>query len=104
MPAELPKEQVDNAWTAIEFAHSVRKVHRRKSSKGTPQREADIQTALDRLKNVMLPLRKEVGRFPYGPQTTTADANRALIREASAAIQSERRKLWKMQKRKEQHD
>ena len=51
------------------------------------------------LKRAMRPLRSEIGRFPYGPQTDEAEANREEIREASTAIQRERRKLWKMRGR-----
>ena len=46
----------------------------------------------------MKPLRSEIGRFPYGPQTDEAEANRERIRQASDALQRERRKLWKMRR------
>jgi hypothetical protein len=45
----------------------------------------------------MGPLRSEIGRFAYGPQTTLAERNRQAIRDASDKLQRERRKLWKMQ-------
>lgn len=90
---------MESAWTAVEFARLVRKAHRRKSPRGSQQRETDIQEALDRLKSSMRPLRRVIGTFPYGPQTEIAEGNRQEIRRASAAIQAERRKLWKMRQR-----
>ena len=98
MPQKLPEHDMHAAEAAIEYAQSVRSLHARRTERGNRQREADIQLALDRLKSAMTPLRKEIGRFPYGPQNSIADANRAAIKEASAQIQRERRKLWKMQK------
>ena len=99
MPETLPTAQIESAEAAIEFAQSVRKVHRRKTSKDSPQRIADIETAQERLKDAMGPLRGLMGRFPYGPQTSIAEKNRARIRATSKAIQAERRKLWKLGKR-----
>jgi hypothetical protein len=96
MPKELPKEAIDAALAAIEFAQLVRRQHRRRTGRDSAQRRTDIELALTRLKEAMGPLRSEIGRFPYGPQTTAAEANRDRIRDVSAAIQRERRKLWKM--------
>ena len=45
----------------------------------------------------MKPIRSEIARFPYGPQTDTAEANREKLRNLSKQIQGERRRLWKMQ-------
>lgn len=87
------------AWAAVEFAQSTRHFHARRTDKGTKQREDDLRTALDRLAGAMKPLRQEIARFPYGPQTITAEENRQAIRDASKALQAERRKLWKMQRR-----
>jgi hypothetical protein len=96
MPEILPKEEVDAAYAAVDAAKAVRQFHRRRTERGNKQREADISLALERLKTVMQPLRSEIGRFPYGPQTDTADKNRLTIYDASKAVQRERRKLWKM--------
>ncbi len=93
MPQELPKDAIENADASVAFAQQVRRYHRRRSS---TQRGSDISAALERLRQAMAPLRSEIGRFPYGPQTEEAQANRQIIREASAAIQKERRKCWKM--------
>lgn len=98
MPAELPKGAIEAADAAVVFAQQVRRVHRRRTDKTSKQRKADIAMALERLKEAMAPLRTEIGRFPYGPQTGQAERNRQAIRAASLAIQRERRKLHKMRK------
>jgi hypothetical protein len=99
MPAILPEAEVEAAHAAVEHAQAVRRLHRRRTDKNSPQRTADIDIALEQLKAVMRPLRTYIGKFPYGPQTDIAEANREIIYSASNAIQSERRKLWKMRAR-----
>lgn len=96
MPTNLPEDDLNAAEAAVEFARTVRKVHARQSERDDPQRQQDILLALERLKRAMRPIRAAIGRFPYGPQTNTAESNRESIRAASEAIQRERRKLWKM--------
>lgn len=98
MPSELPKDALDAADAAVIFAQQVRRIHRRRSNKLSKQRASDIELAIKRLKEAMEPLRSEIGRFPYGPQTGAAEANREAIRTASARLQAERRKLWKMRR------
>lgn len=99
MPNELPKDAIEAAEAAVVFAQGVRRLHRRRTERNSERRAADIERALGRLREAMLPLRSEIGRFPYGPQTTIAEKNRERIREASDAVQRERRKLWKMRKK-----
>lgn len=99
MPAQLPQEAIDTAWAAVDLAKATRKVHARRTRKGSKQREDDIRNARERLKAAMKPLRSEIARFPYGPQTDQAEENRRTIRDASLAIQAERRQLWKMTRR-----
>lgn len=96
MPTKLPAKDMDYARLAVENARRVRSFHRRRTDKRSPQRKNDILVARDRLKEAMKPLKSEIGRFPYGPQTDAAEENRQAIRDMSNAIQSERRKLWKM--------
>jgi hypothetical protein len=74
----------------------VRKFHRRRTNRNSPQRETDIQIALGRLRDAMDPLRSAIGRFPYEPPTEPVFARQQRIRDVSAAVQRERRKLWKM--------
>lgn len=96
MPKELPREAIARADAAVVFAQQTRKHHRRRTNRAAESRTRDIEAALERLREAMKPLKSEIGRFPYGPQTPSAEANRDRIREASAAIQRERRKLFKM--------
>jgi len=96
MPAKLPTQAMSDAQDAVDNARRVRAYHRRRTEKRSPQRRADITVARDRLKEAMRPLKSAIGQFPYGPQTVAAEENREAIREMSAAIQAERRKLWKM--------
>lgn len=96
MPHELPKDAVDSADAAVSFAVQVRRFHAKRRNTKSPQRVTDIDLALARLKEAMGPLKSEIGRFPYGPQTSIAEGNRQTIRVASTSIQRERRKLWKM--------
>jgi hypothetical protein len=98
MPAHLDPKVTHDAEAAIENAKRVRAAHARRSRRGSPRREQDINIALDRLKTAMKPLRSEIGRFPYGPDTEKAEQNRKIITDLSGDIQKERRKLWKMQK------
>ena len=99
MPNRLPKDAIDGAASAVAHAQQVRAFHRRRTSRSSRQRESDIELALERIHEAMAPLRREIGRFPYGPQTDLAEHNREVIREASDALQRERRKLWKMKPR-----
>ena len=99
MPKILPQEGLDTAYAAVDYARSVRAMHRRRSARGSAQRETDIQLALDRLKDAIAPLRSVIGSFPYGVQTEEAERNREAVLAASDAIQRERRKLWKMKRR-----
>ena len=96
MPEKLDKNILDAADAAVRNAQDVRRYHRRRTQRRSSQRKTDIAVALQRLKEAMAPLKSEIGKFPYGPQTTEAEKNRQLIRKASDAIQAERRKLWKM--------
>lgn len=96
MPENLPDNMIEYADAAVVYAQQVRRMHRRRTDKKSPRRAEEIEGALARLREAMRPLRSEIGRFPYGPQTTAAEANRDRIRAASEAIQIERRKLHKM--------
>lgn len=101
MPNVLPQTAINDAASAVAYAQQVRRFHARRTAATSKQRAADIELALTRLKEAMRPLRTEIGRFPYGPQTTVAEANRQAIRDASAQIQKERRKLWKLRNTKQ---
>lgn len=100
MPNHIEPEVLKEADAAVKFAQTVRERHRRRTERGSASREADIENALTRLRDAMRPLRSEIGRFAYGPATERAESNRQKIRDASDAIQRERRKLFKMKSRK----
>lgn len=90
------KTMLRQAKAAVKNAQTVRAFHARRTRKDSQQRKDDIRIALDKLKEAMAPLRSEIGRFPYGPQTDAAEERRDAIRQASNDIQTERRKLWKL--------
>ena len=96
MPRLLPVKQIEDAEAAVAYAQNVRSYHRRRSPRNSRQRVHDVNLAIERLASAMRPLRSEIGRFPYGPQTDIAEQNREKIRETAAAIKRERIKLWKM--------
>lgn len=95
MPNVLPHDALEAAEAAVALAQQVRRFHRRRNT-SAKQRAEDISRARERLAEAMAPLRSHIGQFPYGPQTTIAEANREKIRQASAALQRERIKLTKM--------
>lgn len=84
------------AEAAVGYAQSVRAYHRKHTDKNSVQRKDDLHLALGRLKEAMAPIRSEIGRFTYLAQNSTVDKDRERLREASLAMQVERRKLWKM--------
>lgn len=96
MPLELtPEELIADASKAVQHAQSTRKAHARAKGghRGGKQREQDIRLALERLQKAMKPLRRRIQRLVYLPSSYPGEG----LREASQAIQRERRKLWKMQ-------
>jgi hypothetical protein len=96
-----PTAELDAAQAAVMNAQRVREFHRRRTEKTSKQRLQDIDLALTRLREAMKPLKSMLGTFQYGPATQAAELNREAVREASAAIQRERRKLWKMRPKEE---
>lgn len=97
MPAKIDRLAVSNAEAAVANAQRVRSLHRRRTPIGSSSREDDLAIALERLAQAMKPIRSEIARFPYGPQTDRAERNRQKLRALSRSIQGERRRLWKMQ-------
>lgn len=95
MPIEEPlKDTLARADLAVQNAQSVRKMHARKKLK---RREKDLELALQRLKAAMKPVRHQIARQAYLPST----AEGGKLRKASADLQRERRKIWKMRPKKE---
>lgn len=95
-----PTTELDNAYAAVENARAVRAFHRRRTERGSLQREQDLAVALERIRDAMTPIRSMIGTFPLSPQQgASVEEWREEVREASLALQAERRKLWKMQHR-----
>jgi hypothetical protein len=85
----------DSGLAAAAYAQQVRELHRKRSTKGSGNRETDIRVALQRIREAMRPIRSVLGtvRHPLPPEE--AAVHRELLR-ISDAMQRERRKLWKM--------
>lgn len=97
MPIDTALEDIiKTATSAVKHAQGVRAMHGRNSKRGTPQREADLSIAVERLREAMRPIRRRAGRSPYTRGSEGAES----LRAASEAIQRERRKLWKMKQKK----
>ena len=92
-----------DAVAAADYARDVRTAHRRRTDRSSPQRQADIRIALARLKKAMKPLRRLLAQYTYKRRrlSHTEQEKLALIASTSQDLQRERRKLWKMQQRKE---
>jgi len=86
---------IREAWAAVSHAREVRQRHARRTDRGTAQREADLKIARSGIDEAMKPLRSEIGAAAYRDVPREEE-----IREASQALQAERRKIWKMQTRK----
>lgn len=97
MPAELPITDLKAAKAAVAHAQAVRKSHARRTDVRAKHRTQDLKLAQERIAEAMKPIRSAIGRFPMGPQTDAAEANRDIIYAVSRELQAERRKLWKMQ-------
>lgn len=98
--AEQPMEtDLKTAFAAVRHAKDVRKYHARRTKRGSTQREMDLTEALSRLKEAMTPLRSYLGSVPSREESHARSNITQNVLDASQAIQSERRKLWKMKKR-----
>jgi uncharacterized membrane protein YccC len=90
------KQQLDEARKAAEFARNTRAYHKWRTEPGSRQRHTDCSIAVARLRRAMVPLRSYLGAAPFGPQTPEVLAMIERTKEASALLQRERRKLWKL--------
>jgi hypothetical protein len=98
---ELPDHQLlSDANSAVGYAQEVRRTHARRSARGSYQREHDISVALARLKSAMRPIRRRIAKIAYTTPTDAVMQRREVFIEASQALQAERRKLWKMKKKR----
>lgn len=92
-------QSVSAASAAVDHAQDVRAAHRKRTPRGSYQREADIQLALSRLRRAMAPIRATRAKLAGGTLSGIPLGDKEALTAASEAIQRERRKLWKMQKR-----
>jgi hypothetical protein len=92
---EIEKD-IKTAKLAVQHARDVRAYHRRRSERGSVQREFDIKEACERIQRAMKPLRTWQGKAPYMAQTELNLKFDAQVRQVSDQLQRERRKLWKM--------
>lgn len=90
------EDMVTGAEKAVGHARAVRKHHARRTKRGSPQREADIRLALQGIADAMRPIRRKLGMLPYERTAINVEG----LRVASQALQTERRKLWKMRRHK----
>lgn len=102
---DLSPENEDSYWeqrllaveAAVVYARKMRDHHARRTGKGAPGREADLASAMERIREAMAPVRSALGALPY--QDEPDDELEHDLREASKRLQAERRRIWKMQKR-----
>lgn len=90
------KAILSGAEVAVRSAQEVRSFHRKRTSPGDRTREIDIRAATDAIRRAMAPIRSNLGRAAYEPSTAIIEAQLEQLREASQALQAERRKLWKL--------
>lgn len=83
---------LDSARQAVIFAQGARSLHRKRTNPSSRQRRTDVEAALKRLRQAMKPIRLYLLKMPYRKPLPEDDA----IRQASANLQRERRKLWKL--------
>lgn len=107
MPVEnwSPEYYIKRGWDAVQFAQDVRSVIRKKHPKGHRQREADLEIAQERVQEAMTPIRSRLCQMQYLKGTPAHEKEYKRLRKVSEALQSERRKLWKMRQnpRKDPH-
>jgi len=95
--SKINDNELKEAKRAYEFSQQVRAHHRRRTDKGDSQREFDLQQARERLTAAMGPLRSYLARSQYVAPSKLRQGYLTRYRNASLALQSERRKVWKMQ-------
>lgn len=92
-------EELKSAEAAIRHAKDVRAYHAKRTKRGSKQREQDLQSASDRLKSAMAPIRSYLGRAAYEMKTPLRSKHQVEAKRVSKKLQKERRSLWKMKDR-----
>lgn len=93
---QSPESMIIQAERAAAYARRVRRLHARKTRPGSQQRETDIKLALDELAKAMAPIRRRLGQLPHERGALNVEG----MRDASKLLQIERRKLWKMRRKR----
>lgn len=86
----------DDAAAGLALSHEAkewREGARWRLRRDDPERQAHIAQLLDAIDDAMKPIRSHIGRLVHDP---IPDAPERALREASAALQYERRQLKKM--------
>jgi hypothetical protein len=84
--------------SAVRFAQQVRSNHRRRTERTSAQRQQDVEMAMERIADAMVPIRTLIGRYPHRRRVTPAlEEKMEAVHDLSGRLQAERRKLWKMQ-------
>jgi hypothetical protein len=96
MPTPSHNTMLRDADVAIENAQQVRAFHRKRTKKDSNQRQTDIRHASSRVQRAMKPIRTSLGRARHLPQSQEHLAAVDELKAASARLQAERRKLWKL--------
>jgi hypothetical protein len=100
MARRVTKAELQAAAAAADNAETVRQLHRRRTKRGDARREKDIELALDRITSAMRPLRAYLCGVAWLAHDSEGIRRQIeSVRAASRRLQSERRKLWKMQQR-----
>lgn len=88
----LNDRQRKNVWESIDNSRATRRALRRSTTKGDKTRRAALLQAYRALKMAMKPVRREIHRTQYEPQS---DYRLSVLR-MSEELRRERRRVWKM--------
>jgi hypothetical protein len=97
MADERIESALKEAHAACRHAQDMRGFYARRSERTAKQRQDDLHAARERVRLAMTPLRSFLGGAARRVGSRNNVELEDRVRSASAALQSERRKLWKMQ-------
>ena len=96
VPSLDHRQLIEDGRQAVLLAQDVRVRHRRSSKPDDPARVRDLTAAREAVRAAMRPIRSEMGRAIFDPATAQAERARERLRDMSAQLQAERRRLWKL--------
>lgn len=97
MADERIEAALKEAHAACRHAQDIRGFYARRSERDSRQRQEDLLAARERVRLAMTPLRSYLGGVARRTPSRSNIDLASRVREASSALQTERRKLWKMQ-------